>query len=145
MKKFVILVDADADTITKVAATAKAVADYNSMKALIWGAKASDYTVDIITRKIGGKSYALVVDDEGLLHPSVRTKAIGMRADGQPFEVLAGNVLICGTKGENLVPLTEKEADEVLATVEKREGWIHDGGQEGPTVLVQDDFLVYTV
>lgn len=63
--------------------------------------------IDIVTRKIGGKPYTFIVDDEGLLKDHVRITAVDYA--GNPM--LVGKLLICNmdTDGGNLLPLSHED------------------------------------
>lgn len=67
--------------------------------------------IDIIQRKIGGKYYTIVVDDEGLFKELPRPSAIGDEGD----VMLVGNLIITsGAHGEHLKGITTKDVDNII-------------------------------
>lgn len=53
-------------------------------------------TIDIVRRKIGGKYYDIVCDDEGLFKDQVKVSAV----DGNGQAMLVGKLLICKHDGK---------------------------------------------
>lgn len=64
-------------------------------------------TIDIVSRKIGGKVFEIVCDDEGLLKQSPIVSAVD--SDGHP--ALVGSLFICNSEGEHLSSLTPNDTD----------------------------------
>lgn len=52
-------------------------------------------TIDITTRKIGGKVFDIIVDDEGLLKEDPQISAVYKRKDGSCEPALVGTLIIC--------------------------------------------------
>ena len=75
------------------------------------------HTIDMPMRNIGGKSFQIICDDEGLLKSDYRVSAFG-KSTHEPM--LAGNILICQYDGkEDVVGLTEEETIFVMNHVRK--------------------------
>lgn len=67
--------------------------------------------IDIVSRKIGGRYYDIICDDEGLYKE--RAKPTALDADQQPQ--LVGNLVICNTDGEgNETTLTDEDISHIL-------------------------------
>lgn len=71
--------------------------------------------VDIVSRRIGGKRFDIVCDDEGLLKEDCRISAFDL--DWQPM--LCGSLFVCKSREGELVGLTEAEIAHVLRHVRK--------------------------
>ena len=61
--------------------------------------------IDMAYRYVGGRRFAFIVDDEGLLKDSPRISAVDVH--GEP--ALVGNLLIAGIAGHELRSLTDEE------------------------------------
>lgn len=74
-------------------------------------------TIDITRRKIGGKYYDIICDDEGLFKETVMVSAV----DGNNEAMLVGKLLICNhdEKG-NEASLTQDDILNIEANVCKR-------------------------
>lgn len=66
--------------------------------------------IDIVTRTINGKSFAIICDDEGLLKEKPAPSAI----DKDGNTMLVGNIFVCNSDGENLASLSEEEAEFII-------------------------------
>lgn len=66
--------------------------------------------IDIVARKIGGKYFEIVCDDEGLLKDNPKVSGIGV--DGKPM--LVGNLFVCGLKGGDLRSISDDDCTHVL-------------------------------
>ena len=71
--------------------------------------------IDIISRRIGGKVFDIVLDDEGLLKEKMIT---AMREDRA--EILVGNLFVVKNTGKgNLKGLNQEEIDHVRSLINK--------------------------
>jgi len=70
--------------------------------------------IDIVHRRIGGKTYAMVCDDEGALKSDAKVSAF--YETGAP--ALFGNILIVkdNKKGDDVISLTDKECTSVMSS-----------------------------
>ena len=70
-------------------------------------------TIDIVTRKIGGRVFDIVCDDEGLFkeHPYVSAIA----NDGR--YMLVGNLFICNHYKAHLTSLSEADVDYIMKNI----------------------------
>lgn len=66
-------------------------------------------TIDIVIRKIGGRAFNIVCDDEGLLKDSPIISAVSKL--GQP--TLVGNLFICNHYKSNLVSLSDADIEHI--------------------------------
>ena len=67
--------------------------------------------IDIVSRKIGGRYYDIIVDDEGLYKGGAKPTAL----DAQQQPQLVGNLVICNTDGEgNEATLTDEDIQHIL-------------------------------
>lgn len=74
-------------------------------------------TIDIVRRKIGGKYYDIVCDDEGLFKETVNVSAV----DGEGQAMLVGKLLICNHDGHgNEASLTQDDILNIEANVYRR-------------------------
>lgn len=64
--------------------------------------------IDIVYRKIGGKMYSIICDDEGLFRESPRISAI--TTSGKP--ILVGNLLF--TNDDGMGELTSLDEDDII-------------------------------
>lgn len=71
--------------------------------------------IDIVSRRIGGKRFDIVCDDEGLFKEDCRISAFDR--DWQPM--LCGSLFVCKSHEGKLVGLTEAEVSHVLRHVRK--------------------------
>lgn len=71
--------------------------------------------IDIARRKIGGKYYEIVCDDEGLLQEEVKPSAIGKSKE----VMLVGNLFIVGKANSHgeLTSLSEKDCESIMQNV----------------------------
>jgi len=61
--------------------------------------------IDIVTRVIGGKRFAIVCDDEALLKPNHIPSAYD--EDGYPM--LCGNIFVTNDDGEDIASITDED------------------------------------
>lgn len=61
--------------------------------------------IDIVNRKIGGKYFDIVCDEEGLYHDGF----ISMMTEDSQQPLLVGNLFICNHDGPNLASLEESD------------------------------------
>jgi hypothetical protein len=61
--------------------------------------------IDIVTRKIGGKRFAIVCDDEALLKSNPTPSAFDK--DGYPM--LFGNLFVTNNAGEDIASITDED------------------------------------
>lgn len=67
--------------------------------------------IDIVSRKIGGRYYDIILDDEGLFKGAAKPTAL----DQQQQPQLVGNLVICNTDGEgNETTLTDEDIKHIL-------------------------------
>ena len=71
--------------------------------------------IDIVSRRIGGKRFDIVCDDEGLFKEDCRISAFDR--NWQPM--LCGSLFVCKSHEGELVGLTEAEVSHVLRHVRK--------------------------
>lgn len=71
--------------------------------------------IDIVSRRIGGKRFDIVCDDEGLFKEDCRISAFDR--DWQPM--LCGSLFVCKSHEGELVGLTDEEITHVLRHVRK--------------------------
>lgn len=64
--------------------------------------------IDIVMRKIGGKYYNIVCDDEGLL---VGKRISALSKNGEPM--LVGNLIICNNDGAELASLDDEDVQNI--------------------------------
>lgn len=67
-------------------------------------------TIDIVTRKINGKVYDIVCDDEGLLRENPIVTAI----NGKGGTMLVGNLFICNHEGSHLTSLSKEDVTNIM-------------------------------
>lgn len=66
--------------------------------------------IDIVSRKIGGRYFDIIADDEGLYKPAAKVTAL----DTQQQPMIVGNLVICNHDGEgNECTLTDKDIDHI--------------------------------
>ena len=71
-------------------------------------------TIDIVKRKIGGKYYDIICDDEGLFKDEVRVSAV----DSNGNAMLVGKLLICNDDGKgNEASLTHDDILNIEANI----------------------------
>lgn len=70
-------------------------------------------TFDIATRMIGGKSFSIVCDDEGLLKDNPQMSAF----DSEENPVLVGNLFVCSRKDSELSSLPKEDILHVLKNI----------------------------
>lgn len=70
------------------------------------------YTIDIQTRKVGGKSFDFICDDEALMMEA-KTSAVTTNLQGSWEPMFFGNLLVTGVADENgkQTSLTEKDVN----------------------------------
>ena len=74
-------------------------------------------TIDIVKRKIGGKYYDIVCDDEGLFADNALVSAV----DGDNQPMLVGKLLICNDDGKgNEAGLTQEDILNIEANICRR-------------------------
>lgn len=66
--------------------------------------------IDIISRRIGGKRFDIICDDEGLLKDDPRISAL----DSEYQPMLVGNLFVCSHAEGYEISLTEEEISHVL-------------------------------
>ena len=72
-------------------------------------------SIDIVERKIGGKWFDVMCDDEGLLKEEVKISAINDM--GEPM--LVGNLMFFHNDGEgNLVGLSDEDVDHIKKNIQ---------------------------
>ena len=64
---------------------------------------------DIAHRKIGGKYYDIICDDEGLFRDKPTPSAVNSNGE----VMLVGNLFICRHKGPNLTSLTDRDVEAI--------------------------------
>lgn len=89
--------------------------------------------IDIVSRKIGGKWFDIVCDDEGLLVDDPKISAINNL--GRPM--LVGNLFIVKHKGDDIGSLTEKDIEHVMKHIQVMYTKNHP---EGYMMLTQVDY-----
>lgn len=73
-------------------------------------------TIDIVSRKIGGRWFDIVCDDEGLFNEPVKISAINNMGSA----MLAGNLLFFNHDGEgNLLPLSDDDCYHIQKYIQK--------------------------
>lgn len=70
--------------------------------------------IDIVDRRIGGKYFSIICDDEGMLTDNPRISAIG----DSGYPMLVGNLFVVGSEDGDICSLTDQEAAYVLSKVE---------------------------
>ena len=72
-------------------------------------------TIDIVTRKIGGKHYDIICDDEGLFNENCKAGMATLNKENELKEILVGNlfVVLNDNKG-NLKSLKPEDAIRIL-------------------------------
>lgn len=66
--------------------------------------------IDIVSRKIGGRYYDVIVDDEGLYKGGAKVTAL----DTEQQPLLVGNLVICNHDGEgNETSLTDEDIERI--------------------------------
>ena len=70
-------------------------------------------TIDIVTRKIDGKTFNIVCDDNGLFKENPRVSAVN--SHGEP--VLVGNLFICNNDGPVLTSLSDDDVSHILKVI----------------------------
>lgn len=71
-------------------------------------------TIDIVTRKIGGKYYDIVCDDEAMLKP-IRVASM---IDDTGATMLVGNLFIAHANSEGeMVSLTDEDVNRILGSI----------------------------
>lgn len=68
-------------------------------------------TIDIVNRKIGGKYFDIVCDEEGLYHDGY----ISMMCEDTHTPMLVGRLFICNHDGPNLASLTAEDCARIGA------------------------------
>lgn len=86
-------------------------------------------SIDIASRKIGGRYYDLIIDDEGLQKSRVKITAL----DKEQQPVLVGNLIICNYDGDGgETSLTDEDIENITsqllilteANAEQPEKWL---------------------
>ena len=76
-------------------------------------------TIDIVSRKIGGKYYDIVCDDEGLFKDDFSVSMVDADGNG----LLVGKLLICNHDGDgNEVGLSDDDIDNITQHLVRRIG-----------------------
>lgn len=74
-------------------------------------------TIDIVKRKIGGKYYDIICDDEGLFKDGVQVSAVDSNGDA----MLVGKLLICNDDGHgNEASLTQEDILNIESNIGRR-------------------------
>lgn len=69
------------------------------------------HTIDIVSRKIGGKYFDIICDDEGLFSEDIVVTMI----DKQMNPMLVGNLFICSHDGEgNTIGISEEDISTIV-------------------------------
>lgn len=71
--------------------------------------------IDIVTRKVGGKWFDIVCDDEGLLKGNPIVSAI----DNLGYPMFCGNLLVFNHEGDELASLTDDDCEHVMKLIQK--------------------------
>lgn len=66
--------------------------------------------IDIVTRMIGAKAFAIVCDDEELLNANPVPSAV----DAKGYPMLVGNIFICNRNGPELASLSNEDIDHIV-------------------------------
>lgn len=82
-------------------------------------------TIDIVVRRIGGRPFDIVCDDEGLLKEAPRVSAVA--ANGE--YMLVGNLFICNHYKEKLTSLSKEDVKHICSNVSVA-GWAIPGSKE---------------
>lgn len=69
--------------------------------------------IDIVTRKVGGVTFDIVCDDEGLFHDPQKISAADK--NGQPM--LVGNLMFFHHEGAELTELSEDDCNTILENI----------------------------
>lgn len=67
-------------------------------------------TIDIVSRRIGGRRFDIICDDEGLFKDDPRISAL----DSEYQPMLVGNLFVCSHADGYEISLTEEEISHVL-------------------------------
>ena len=73
--------------------------------------------IDVVHRKIAGKNYVVICDDEGLLKSNPIPSVVYYDKTGALRPNVFGNVIICADQGEDIKSLNKNEISDILYSI----------------------------